>query len=60
MMAASCYGKADIVQETIEYTDAEKAFIPIVKTIWENVLNMDVEKDTHFFQSGAGSMDVVR
>lgn len=59
-MAASNYGKADSVQETVEYTDAEKAYIPIVETVWKNILNMDIEKDTHFFQSGAGSMDVVR
>lgn len=59
-MAASSYGKADVAQETIEFTDAEKAFIPVVETIWKNILNMDIEKDTHLFQSGAGSMDVVR
>lgn len=60
MMAASSYGKADTIQETIEFTDEEKAFIPVVETIWKNILNMDIEKNTHFFQSGAGSMDVVR
>lgn len=60
MMAASNYGKADTVQETIEYTDEEKTFIQVVQTIWKNILNMNIEKDVHFFQSGAGSMDVVR
>lgn len=60
MIAASSYGKTDITQEIIEYTDEEKAFIPVVELIWKNVLNMDIAKDTHFFQSGAGSMDVVR
>lgn len=60
MIAASNYGNADTAQETIDYTDQEKAYIPIVETIWKNILNMDIAKDTHFFQSGAGSMDVVR
>lgn len=60
MMAASNYGKSETVQETIQYTDEEKAFIPVVETIWKNVLNMDIKKETHFFQSGAGSMDVIR
>lgn len=59
-MAASNYGKADSVQETVVYSDAEKTFIPVVESVWKNILNMDIEKDTHFFQSGAGSMDVVR
>lgn len=59
-MAASRYGKADTIQETIEFTDEEKTLIPIVETIWKNILNMDIENNTHFFQSGAGSMDVVR
>lgn len=59
-MTASSYGKTDSVQEEIVYTDDEKAFIPVVESIWKNILNMDIEKDTHFFQSGAGSMDVVR
>lgn len=60
MIAASNYGKADTIQESIEYTEEEKMFIPVVQTIWKNILNADIEKDTHFFQSGAGSMDVVR
>jgi formyltetrahydrofolate dehydrogenase len=60
MMAASMYGKADTIQETIEFTAEEKALIPIVETIWKNILNMGIENNTHFFQSGAGSMDVVR
>lgn len=60
MMAASNYGKTDTTQETIEYTNEEKMFIPVVESIWKNILNMDIGKDTHFFQSGAGSMDVVR
>lgn len=60
MIAASSYGKADVVQEAVDYTDEEKAFIPIIKSIWKNILNMNIEQNTHFFQSGAGSMDVVR
>jgi len=60
MMAASSYGKADVAQEAIDYTVEEKAFIPIIKSIWKNILNTNIEQNTHFFQSGAGSMDVVR
>lgn len=60
MMAASSYGKSEAAEESIQYTDEEKAYIPVVESIWKNVLNMDIKKDTHFFQSGAGSMDVIR
>ncbi|XP_050537434.1 cytosolic 10-formyltetrahydrofolate dehydrogenase [Daktulosphaira vitifoliae] len=60
MMAAKYYGKKITHQEVIEYTEKEKDFISVIENIWNNILNMKVEKDTNFFQSGAGSMDVVR
>ncbi|KAL3271522.1 hypothetical protein HHI36_022000 [Cryptolaemus montrouzieri] len=44
----------------IEYTKDEKNLIESVREIWENILSIDIEDDTDFFASGAGSMDVVR
>lgn len=47
-------------QIQIDYTPEEKSQIEEVRDIWESILNVDIEDDTDFFASGAGSMDVVR
>ncbi|XP_057671097.1 cytosolic 10-formyltetrahydrofolate dehydrogenase [Diorhabda carinulata] len=47
-------------QVEIEFTAEEKIQIECVRTIWEAILNIDIEDDTDFFASGGGSMDVVR
>ncbi|XP_050428231.1 cytosolic 10-formyltetrahydrofolate dehydrogenase isoform X2 [Adelges cooleyi] len=60
MMAASNYGKKNKVQEAVEYTEEEKAMVSVLENIWKNILNTNIVKETHFFQTGAGSMDVVR
>ncbi|XP_050302908.1 cytosolic 10-formyltetrahydrofolate dehydrogenase [Anthonomus grandis grandis] len=44
----------------IEFTPEEKEQIEEIKNIWESILSIDVDDDTDFFASGAGSMDVVR
>ncbi|RZC40050.1 cytosolic 10-formyltetrahydrofolate dehydrogenase [Asbolus verrucosus] len=47
-------------QITIELTQEEKSHIEAIRDVWEAILNTDIEEDTDFFASGAGSMDVVR
>ncbi|KAJ3652204.1 hypothetical protein Zmor_018189 [Zophobas morio] len=47
-------------QVTVELTQEEKAQIDSIRDIWESILNCEIEEDTDFFASGAGSMDVVR
>ncbi|XP_050503103.1 cytosolic 10-formyltetrahydrofolate dehydrogenase [Diabrotica virgifera virgifera] len=47
-------------QVDIELTPEEKVLIESVRAVWEAILNIDIEDDTDFFASGAGSMDVVR
>ncbi|CAG9831082.1 unnamed protein product [Diabrotica balteata] len=47
-------------QVEIELTPEEKVLIESVRAVWEAILNIDIEDDTDFFASGAGSMDVVR
>ncbi|CAH1107768.1 unnamed protein product [Psylliodes chrysocephalus] len=47
-------------QVEIVLTPEEKVLVESVRVIWEAILNIDIEEDTDFFASGAGSMDVVR
>lgn len=47
-------------QVEIVLTPEEKLLVESVRVIWEAILNIDIEDDTDFFASGAGSMDVVR
>lgn len=47
-------------QINIELTQEEKNQIELIRSIWEAILNTDIEEDTDFFASGGGSMDVVR
>uniref|UniRef100_A0A6P7GJ14 10-formyltetrahydrofolate dehydrogenase n=1 Tax=Diabrotica virgifera virgifera TaxID=50390 RepID=A0A6P7GJ14_DIAVI len=47
-------------QVEIELTPEEIVLIESVRAVWEAILNIDIEDDTDFFASGAGSMDVVR
>ncbi|KAF2894176.1 hypothetical protein ILUMI_11999 [Ignelater luminosus] len=54
--------KLDEVSRQVEivYTPDEKNLLNSIKNIWEQILSIDVNDDTDFFASGAGSMDVVR
>ncbi|XP_030767029.1 cytosolic 10-formyltetrahydrofolate dehydrogenase [Sitophilus oryzae] len=47
-------------QVKLDYTHEEHGHIEEVRDIWEAILSIDIEDDTDFFASGAGSMDVVR
>ncbi|XP_020706570.2 cytosolic 10-formyltetrahydrofolate dehydrogenase isoform X2 [Athalia rosae] len=60
MLPASKYGKAADEIRSMEFTEEEKKNNDTIKTIWQNILKIDVDADTDFFASGAGSMDVVR
>lgn len=61
MLPANKFGKeSDDELSNIELTDEEKSYLPVIKTIWQGILNIDINDDTDFFSSGAGSMDVVR
>lgn len=44
----------------LELTPDEKQFVESAREIWKAILRIDIEDDTDFFLSGAGSMDVVR
>lgn len=47
-------------QAEIQYTIEEKRTQDSIKNVWESILNIEVDDETDFFASGAGSMDVVR
>ena len=34
--------------------------IPYCRLVWKDILKIDINEDTDFFETGAGSMDVVR
>lgn len=44
----------------IELTDEEKPIVDNLKEIWSAVTKVDIDDETDFFSTGAGSMDVVR
>ncbi|KAI5700162.1 hypothetical protein M8J76_012713 [Diaphorina citri] len=60
MIHACNFGKEKDSAKDLVLTESEEAIIPVLKTIWAGILNSEVSEDTDFFQSGAGSMDVVR
>ncbi|KAK3932617.1 Cytosolic 10-formyltetrahydrofolate dehydrogenase [Frankliniella fusca] len=60
MMPASRYGRAAEERVALELTAQEEEMVPVLRDIWAGILRLDVEDDTDFFGSGAGSMDVVR
>lgn len=60
MIAAQNFFKANEDKVTLELTAEEKQFVENVRDIWRAILRIDIEDDTDFFASGAGSMDVVR
>ncbi|KAH9636936.1 hypothetical protein HF086_016875 [Spodoptera exigua] len=60
MIAAQNFFKANEDKVTLELTAEEKQFVENVRDIWKAILRIDIDDDTDFFTSGAGSMDVVR
>lgn len=59
MINANSYGKDEESKE-IELSETEKQFVKQIQSIWTSILKIDVESETDFFKSGAGSMDVTR
>lgn len=41
-------------------SDDEKEIQRKARAIWKGILNAEIDEETDFFTSGAGSMDVVR
>lgn len=60
MINAQNFFKTNEDKITLELTAEEKVFVESARTIWKAILRIDIEQDTDFFASGAGSMDVVR
>ncbi|XP_039297182.1 mitochondrial 10-formyltetrahydrofolate dehydrogenase isoform X2 [Nilaparvata lugens] len=60
MIPAANFGKKEEEKVSIVLTTEEEKIIPLLKTIWTNILSTEVDNSTHFFESGARSMDVVR
>lgn len=60
MIPASKLGKSDESSDLGELSSEEKSIVAQIKSIWESILNSQVEDQTDFFKSGAGSMDVTR
>ncbi|CAG4933162.1 unnamed protein product [Colias eurytheme] len=60
MIGAQNFFKASESKVSLELTDEEKQFVENARNIWKAILRIDIENDTDFFESGAGSMDVVR
>lgn len=60
MINAQNFFKANEKKVTLELTQEEKQFVENVRDIWKAILRIDIEDETDFFESGAGSMDVVR
>nr|CAD7424433.1 unnamed protein product [Timema monikensis] len=60
MIQASNYGKAEKSRESLQLTDEEKSIVSALNQIWTGILNIEINKQTDFFSTGAGSMDIVR
>ena len=60
MIPASNYGQDDVRSDIGELSSDEQALVGQIKSIWQAILNLEVEEQTDFFKSGAGSMDVTR
>lgn len=60
MVSASKYGQDDVKSDVGEITAEEQSIVQLIKSVWESILHTDIEEQTDFFKSGAGSMDVTR
>ncbi|XP_054162876.1 cytosolic 10-formyltetrahydrofolate dehydrogenase-like [Oppia nitens] len=60
MIAAANYGQSDVQSDIGDLSADEQAIVDQIKSIWESILNLEIELATDFFKSGAGSMDVTR
>ncbi|XP_035207691.1 mitochondrial 10-formyltetrahydrofolate dehydrogenase-like isoform X2 [Stegodyphus dumicola] len=57
---ASNFGVQIEASEAIDLTEEELAVSDKIKLIWDSILSAEVDQETDFFKSGAGSMDVAR
>jgi hypothetical protein len=60
MINANQFGKQQEEQAALDLSDEEAAMKDVIFSIWKSILMKDIEDDTDFFGSGAGSMDVTR
>lgn len=60
MIPASKFGKSKDKNDSLELTQEETEMMSSLKNIWSNILNIEINNNTDFFVSGAGSMDIVR
>lgn len=60
MMAAKNYFKGQSSESSIDLTEAELELMENIRNIWLAILRIEIEEATDFFESGGGSMDVVR
>lgn len=60
MILASNFGKEKDSAQDLELSEAEEQMIVELRKIWTGILNSEIAEDTDFFQSGGGSMDIVR
>ncbi|XP_047999171.1 cytosolic 10-formyltetrahydrofolate dehydrogenase isoform X2 [Leguminivora glycinivorella] len=60
MINACNFFKSSENKVALELTAEEKQFVEAVRGVWKAILRIDIDNDTDFFDSGAGSMDVVR
>ncbi len=57
---ANEYGQATEQEVAIELTDEDKAMAEQLRNVWHEILKINITDETDFFETGAGSMDVVR
>lgn len=60
VILAADYFKQNKNKETLEFTADELIKKEALRVIWNSILKTQIDSDTDFFMSGAGSMDVVR
>ncbi|KAL5281901.1 ALDH1L2 family protein [Megaselia abdita] len=60
VILAAEYFKQNKNRENIEFTEDELIKKETLRLIWNSILKTQIDADTDFFMSGAGSMDVVR
>lgn len=60
MIPASKFGKSKDKNDSLEFTQKETEMTSTLKNIWSKILNIEINNNTDFFVSGAGSMDIVR
>lgn len=60
MIPAQNLGEKSDLDVNIKLTTEEELIIENIQAVWASILNIDIDDNTDFFASGAGSMDVVR